>query len=227
MKKFMIFAMAVLLTMPCAVVAQSAKEARAITKEHKVIDRLSEKELNSKASKAARKEAKKLKKEGWTVTPGALPMDKQLDRSYKMQYEYEEGGYPKYIMADAMSIGENYDAAKRQAIELAKENIAAEMETEMTALIENTVANKQLTAEQAASVTQTITASKNIISQRLGRVVPVMECYRTKSNKNKEVLVRVAYNAKMATDSAKRVVREQLEEKGIELHEELDAVLGF
>ena len=227
MKRIILLAVAALLAMPCIVSAQSAKEARAITKEHKVISKLSEKELNAKASKAASKESKKLKKEGWVVSPGGLPLDRQLDRSYKMQYEYEEGGYPKYIMADAMSIGENYDAAKMQAIELAKMNLASQIQTEITALVESTVANRQLGQGEAASITETVNASKNLISQRLGRVLPVMECYRNTRSKNKEVLVRLAYNSKMALESAKQVVREQLEEKGVKLHNQLDEVLGF
>ena len=35
-------------------------------------------ELKEKASKAARKEAKRLTKEGWRVAAGALPLEKQL-----------------------------------------------------------------------------------------------------------------------------------------------------
>ena len=33
------------------------------------------KELDSKSSKTARKEAKKLEKEGWKAAPGALPLE--------------------------------------------------------------------------------------------------------------------------------------------------------
>ncbi len=205
----------------------NAQDSKDIVKERKEIAKLSKAELTAKATKEARKEAKALKKEGWTVAPGALPLEKQLDRSYMMQFEYDESLYPKYIMAEAMSIGENYDAAKMQAIELAKQNLAGQIQTEITALIENTVANEQLAAEQAASITQTVSASKNLISQSIGRVVPVMECYRTKSNKNKEVLVRLAYNSKMAMESAKNVIRKELEKKGDKLHEQLDKVLGF
>lgn len=80
--------------------AQSVKE---LAKERKELAKYSKSELNSKATKAARKEAKALKKAGWLVAPGALPMDKQLDRSYKMQYEYDENNYPAYIMGEAMS----------------------------------------------------------------------------------------------------------------------------
>ena len=205
-------------------VSQNAKD---ISKERKEIAKLSKSELNEKAGKAARKEAKKLKKEGWEVVPGALPLEKQLDKSYLMQYEYDESFYPKYIMGEAMSIGENYDAAKMQALELAKQNLAGQIQTEVTALIENTVANRQLEKEDAASITESVLASKNLISQSIGRVIPVVEVYRVKSNKNREVLVRIAYNSDMAKEAAKQAIRKDLEEKGNKLHEQLDKVLGF
>lgn len=204
--------------------AQLSKEQ---LQERKEIKKLSKAELNEKATKTARKDAKQLQKEGWQTAPGALPIEKQLDKSYLMQMEYDEDMFPKYIMAEAMSIGENYDAAKMQAIELAKQNLAGQIQTEVTALIENTVANKQLEAEEAASVVQTISAAKNLISQSIGRTIPVMEVYRTKPNKNKEVLVRLAYSQEMAKAAAKKAVRQELEQKGEELHNKLDKLLGW
>lgn len=204
--------------------AQSAKELK---KERETIVKMSKDELNSKATKAARKEAKKLKKEGWSTAPGALPLEKQLDKSYLMQYEYDEDMFPKFIMGEAMSIGGNYDAAKMQALELAKQNLAGQIQTEVTALIENTVANEQLEAEQAASVTRSVMASKNLISQSIGRTIPVIELYRTLPNKNKEVLVRIAYNSNMAKKAAIKAIKEDLEKKGDELHKNLDQLLGW
>lgn len=213
-----------LLGLPCSISAQITKEQQ---KERRTILKASKSELNNKASKAARKEAKKLKKEGWTTAPGALPIDKQLDKSYMMQYEYDSDLYPKYIMGEAMSVGGNYDAAKMQALELAKQNLAGQIQTEVTALIENTVANKQLDEGDAASITQSILASKNLISQSIGRTIPVVEVYRTLQNKNKEVLVRIAYNSDMAKKVAKDAIKKDLEKKGDELHNKLDELLGW
>ena len=81
--------------------AQISKEQM---KERKEISKSSKSQLNEKASKAARQEAKRMRKEGWQTTPGALPLDKQLDKSYMMQYEYDEDMYPKYVMGEAMSV---------------------------------------------------------------------------------------------------------------------------
>lgn len=224
MRKVMIALMALMVMGTAAVSAQTTRE---IVKERKVLAKASKNELEKKASKAARKEAKKLKRQGWQVVPGALPLEKQLDKSYMMQYECDEDLFPKYLMGEAMSIGENYDAAKMQALELAKQNLAGQIQTEVTALIENTVANEQLQAEEAASITNSVMASKNLISQSIGRVITVIEVYRTLGNKNKEVLVRIAYNSEMAKAAAKKAVREDLEKKGDDLHKKLDQLLGW
>lgn len=223
MKKFVLFIALSIVTSGISF-AQSAKE---LAKERKELVKASKAELNEKATKTARKEAKRLKKEGWTTAPGALPLERQLDKSYLMQYEFDEDMFPKYIMGEAMSIGGNYDAAKMQALELAKQNLAGQIQTEVTALIENTVANEQLEEEQAQSITRSVMASKNLISQSIGRTVPVMELYRTLSNKNKEVLVRIAYNSEMAKKAALKAVKEDLEKKGDELHKQLDELLGW
>lgn len=204
--------------------AQSSKEQR---KERQELAKASKKELNEKASKAARKEAKRLGKEGWKTAPGALPLDKQLDRSYTMQFQYDEDGFPKFIMAEAMSNGGNYDAAKMQALELAKQNLAGQIQTEVTALIENTVANEQMDQSDAASITRSVLASKNLISQSIGRVVPVVETYRATNGNNREVLVRIAYSQDMAKAAAKRAVKKELEERGDSLHGKLDQLLGW
>ena len=223
MKRILVAVMtALLLSGGIQVNAQLTKEQ---IKERKEIYKASKDELNRKASKAARKEAKKLSKAGWQCAPGALPLEKQLDRSYMMQMEFDGEMFPKYIMAEAMSIGENYDAAKLQAIELAKQNLAGQIQTEVTALIENSVTNRQLSAEQAATISETVVASKSRIIQSLGRVIPVVEVYRSvPSNRNKEVLVRLAYNSDMAKSTVKAILYEKLENKADNLHNQLDSI---
>lgn len=224
MKKIIFCILSLTLVASANLYADSVKDQ---IKERKELAKASKKELNEKASKAARKEAKSLTKEGWKVAPGALPIEKQLDKCYLMQFEYDNEGFPKYIMAEAMSTGGNYDAAKMQALELAKQNLAGQIQTEVTALIENTVANEQLDQGSAASITRSIMASKNLISQSLGRVVPVMEAYHVVNGNNREVLVRIAYNMDLAKKAAKQAIIKDLESKGEELHGKLDELLGW
>lgn len=177
--------------------------------------------------KNAKKKAKEYVKEGWEVVPGKLPLESQLERSYTLAREMDDTGLPKFIVAEAMSIGQNYDAAKMQALDLAKINLAGQIQTEITSLIESSVANEQLAEEEAVSITETVAASKSKIAQNIGRIIPIVECYRTRPNKNKEVLVMVGYNSQLAMEAAKKTVRQELEKKGEKLHEQLDKVMGF
>lgn len=223
MKKVLFLAMAMLV----ACNASFAQDAKEIMKERKAIQKMAKQELAAKVDKATKKEAKRLAKEGWVVSPGALPLEKMLQRSFEMQMQVDENLFPKFIMANAQSIAENYDAAKTAATSLAITNLAGQIQTEVTALIENTIANKQLSAEDAASISETVMASKNLISQSIGRTIVVVECYRILPNKNREIMVRIAYNGEMAKEAAKKAVREELEKKGDDLHKQLDKVLGF
>lgn len=225
-KLFVYIAMAVFALSSCHTPTQVEQDI----KNRKLVSTAARAELRKKADKAARQEAKKLSKQGWTMSPGALPIEKQLDRTYAMQYEYNSEGIPKYIVAEGMSIGSNYDAAKMQALELAKQNLAGQIQTEVTALIENTVANQQLESGDAASLTRSVASSKNIIAQSIGRVLPVVELYRdvnAKGHKNKEVLVRLAYSQDMVMETVKKAVKQDLENRGEKLHGQLDEILKF
>ena len=222
--------LAVTVTALVALLASSCSSTKTANQEiqegRKELVEMTSAELNRKATKAARDEAKKLKKEGWMVAPGALPLDRQLDRSYLMQYEFDENLYPKYIMGEAMSVGSNYDGAKMQALELAKLNLAGQIQNEIVAVVKNLLANDQLGAEEAATVTRSVMSAKNRIVQNIGRTLTVVEAYRTLRNKNKEVLVRIAYSSEMAMSAAKNAVRESLEVEGEELGKEVDAIFS-
>lgn len=179
------------------------------------------KELNEKASKASRKEAKRLKKEGWIVTPGSLSLERQLDRAYMFEMDVDEEMNPVYIIGEGQSIGENYDAAKLQASELARQQIAGKIESETTTIIDNLVGNKQLGAEEAETITTLLSEGKTIFSQKLGRIQPVIECYRVLENKNKEVLVRLATKENSVRGIVKKYLLDELEKKGTQMSDEL------
>lgn len=205
------------------VCAQSYEDIR---QEREIIRKMSKSELNEKASKSAKKEAKKLVKEGWLAAPGALPIEKQLDRSYMMQMEYDEDIFPKYIMGEAMSVSNNYDAAKIQATTLAKQNIAEKIQSEVAALITSEGANEQISEDEINSFVKTVYASKQLISQNIGRVIDVIEIYRIVPGKKKEVRIMIAYNSDMAKRAAKKTIIENLKDESATLKDSLDKLLG-
>jgi 1,6-anhydro-N-acetylmuramate kinase len=203
----------------------------AATPELQAADKKSEKkvkkEMKRKAFKAARKEARNFRKAGWYVAPGALPMDKQVEKSWERQYEEDENGYPLYLVGTGNSVAETQSAAKLQAMELAKLELAGVVQTNIIAIIENSVANNQLSREDAASVTKTVAASKNIIAQEIGRVVTFFEIYRPVGDANIESSVRIGYNTEIAYETANKAIKEQLEDRTEELHKKLDKILDF
>ena len=224
MKRF--FAVLALVAI-CATAPVQAQDYKDVMKERKAMSKMTENELNSKVSKAVKKEAKALKKEGWKTVPGALPLEKQLERSFKMQYEFDEYGYPLYIYGDAQSVGGNYDAAKMQATNLAKVNLAGNIQTEVVALVENAVANKQLDQGEAVSTTESVMGGTNIIADKIGRVIPVIELYREAPHKSKEVRVILFYNSKMAKQAVKEAIAEDLEKRGHDLVDKVNNMLGL
>jgi hypothetical protein len=184
------------------------------------------KQITGKSVKQARKEAKKFINEGFYVAPGALPLDKQLENAWMKQYEMDDKGLPKYIVESGNSVAESQTAAKLQANETAKLNLAGEITTSVAALIENNIANMQLNNADAASVTKTVAGSKNLIAQELGRTMPLVEIYK-KIGKNIEADVRLAYDYQNAIESAKKVIRKQLEEETKGIQDKLDGIMKF
>lgn len=223
MKKVLFLAMIML--MACS--ASFAQTEVEIMRERQWIVKQTKQELDARVSKETKKEAKRLQKEGWMVSPGALPLEKQLERAYLMQYEYDANLYPKYIIANGQSIGENYDAAKTTAMSLAINDLAGQIQTEVSAWVDNNVANQQLPAEAAISITEVIKESQQLINQRIGRVITITECYRVLANKNREVLVRIAYDGELAKKMTLNAIQESLQKKDANLYQQFEKVVNL
>ncbi len=193
----------------------------------KAAKKAGKKEIKKKPVKEAKKEAKSFKKQGYHVSPGALPMGKQIETAWIRQYETTEDGYPLYIVASGNSVANTQTAAKLQATEVAKLELAGSISTQVAALIETSIANQQFNAEEAASVTKTVAAAKNIIAQELGRTLPLFEIYRTLDNKNVEVFVRMAYNSEKAMAVAQKAISKKLEEETDIAHDKLEKLMKW
>jgi len=185
------------------------------------------KKKDVKAMKQARKEGKKMKKDGWNVAPGALPLEKSLERSWSMLLDYDEEGKKKFLDADGNAVAESKSAADLQALELAKLNLAGQIETQVAALVEASVANQQLTREEAASVTKVVAGSKNMIKNVINEVDPVYKVYREVGRKNVEVQLKIFYDRENAMNGAKKIIKNKLEEETNIIHEKLDNILDL
>ncbi|WP_300811674.1 hypothetical protein [uncultured Bacteroides sp.] len=206
----------------CAQEKATGDEYKDLKKQEKVLD----KEIQKKAIKAARKEAKKLAKEGFRTPVGKLPLDKQLENAWEKQAELTTDGNPYWYIASSRAVGGNQSSAALQATNAAKIDLAGQIQTKVSQLIEAKVANDDMGQEEAASLSSVVASSKSVISATLGRTIPLVEVYRTLENKNVEVMVTLGYSAQAANEAAIGAIRKELAAKSEELAKELDK-LGY
>lgn len=150
-----------------------------------------------KAGKSARKEARKYEKQGFAVFPGKPPIENQLNAAYAKQSEVDDNGFPRWIVANGSSIATTQQASQMQSIEMAKNNLVALIESNMKNVVESDVSNKQLSSDEAVSVTNSIMVSVNKVSKKLGVISPLFQAYRKLDNGNYEVQMLVGYNYEM------------------------------
>lgn len=195
-------------------------------KELQKTEKILNKDLQKKAIKEARKEAKKLEKEGFSTPIGKLPLAKQLENSWQKQAEATPDGTPYWYIASSRAIGGNQSSAALQATNAAKIDLAGQIQTKVSQLIEAKVANDDMGQEEAASLSSVVAASKSVISATLGRTVPLVEVFRTLPNKNVEVMVTLGYSLEAANKIAIKAVRDELAKKSEDLAKGLDK-LGY
>ncbi len=177
--------------------------------------------------KRAKKEAKRLMKdEGFQPSPGAQPIEVQLLEQYNKRDERVDGE-PKYIMATAVAVGQNYNSAKLSARESARQQIAGDISAEFQQLIEDATGNMSLDPEEAASANEIKSKAKTLVSQSMGRMITITEMYRKLPNKNTEVSVTIAYDYNNVKAKAKNAIREQLTKDCENLGKKLDEKLGW
>lgn len=177
------------------------------------------------AAKELKQQVNALVADGWRVSPGQLSLSEQQKRANAIQKEMDDEGFPKFISGSAQSIGNNYDAAKMQALEFAKQDAARKIQSEVAGIVENDLANVQLSPGEAESTAKTILAGKSTFYQKLGRAIVLMECYRVLPNKNTEVMMVVAYDYKKTMSLLTSEIKKEIDARGKKLHEEVDKIL--
>lgn len=227
MKKNLLFGIVAVFMMMISLNAFAQEKAtgkayKNLQKQEKVLN----KDIQKKAIKDARKQAKQLTKEGFRTPVGKLPLDKQIEAAWQKQAEMDTDGNPWWYIASSRAIGGNQSAAALQATNAAKLDLAGQIQTKVSQLIEAKVANDDLGQEEAASLSNIVAASKSMISATLGRTIPLVEVYRTLSNKNVEVQVTLGYSQQAATQTAIKAIRDDLAKKSEELAKKLDE-LGY
>lgn len=185
------------------------------------------KELNEKVGKQAKKEGARLVKEGWETPPGDLPLKNKLDAFYIKRQESDSEGFPVWYTAFAQSTGNTQMAAKLAAIEMAKLDLSAQLASNISGLVESSLASNSISTDDATNIQKVVASSNNVISTNLARVITLVEIYKKTPEGNTQCAVHVGTNAKVAEQIAKKAIRKKLEEETNVIKENLDKILGM
>ena len=222
MKKMILMVAAVLMT-STAVNAQSAIE---LAKQQKELNDINRKMLNQKPTKDAKKQAKELKKEGWLVPAGELSIEQQLTKSQLMGEELmaDENGAPtkRFIMQTGLQTSGSYNAGYAAARTAAMTELASLLKTEIVSAFQQKLDNAQNSSIDATTVDKFNQRTKGIIDQALTNAIPCLKIYRTLSNNNYQVQVRLAFDKKELAARLKRNMQKELEQEG---DEELNGIV--
>lgn len=184
------------------------------------------KELSDQAIKDARKEAESIEKAGWYTQPGTVPLEKQVERAWMKEVETDDVGVSKYFTGTGSSLASTQSAAQVQANSIAKRDLARQINSEITSIIEEKISAEEISATDAAMIQSTVSTSTDAIFQKLARVITLTEIYK-KQGENFECQMRIAYNQRLAKETAKQVLKESLQEKSNLPQEQLDMLMNF
>ncbi len=202
--------------------AQNEKEEiRKVKNEQKE----SRRALNKRSSRDARKEARKLTKEGWKTM--SLPIDKQLDITWeRINLLDAVTGLPKYIYAVSQANGQSFSAAQMQAENTARIRIAENIASSVAALTDIAMANSEITPQESASVQEVVQNAKVLVGQKLGRMI-TSECIYKQDKAQYTVRVVVLYDLAQAVNVTKKVVQDELRDKLNDNGAMLNKIIGL
>ena len=224
MKKVIIL-MAIAILSGTTMSAQSAKE---LAKQQQELNEINLKMLNSKPTKDAKKQEKKLAKEGWCVPAGSKTIAKQITETQLLGEELmaDEMGNPtkRYIIRSAQAVAGTYNAGAAAARANAQVELASMLETKVAAAMENKLDNQQNSAISANTVEKFHERAKSIIDAALTNTRTTVSIYRVTPQNNYEVQIQLAFDKKELSARLKRRIQQELE---IEGDEDLNGIVDY
>ena len=166
-----------------------------------------------KQLKAVKSEVAAWTAEGWKVAPGNSTMAEQIIMQKEYAKKVNNEGEPLYVFGESTAVGQTFKAAQLSVMRGVKMNALEQLDTEITAIIQNDLANKQQNLDKAVSVDKVLNRTKEVISNHLPRGIKVVTVYRELKTKNVEVRAMYAYNYDKVHDMIAAAASEALEKE--------------
>lgn len=208
----------------------SAQNAIELALQQKQLNKINMELLNSKVSKSAKAEAKKLRKQGWLVPAGSKDIEHQITTVQLLTEELmaDEAGNPtkRYIIRNGMATAGAVNTGIASARTNAQVELAAMLETRVAGAMEQKLDNQQNTSITTTTVEKFHERVKAIIDASLTNTRTELTVYRELPNHNYQVQVQVVFDKKELEARLKRAMQQQLEKEGDEeLNDIVDEVL--
>lgn len=211
-------------------VGVNAQSAADLARQQQELNSIMRKSLDAKPTKDAKKQAKELKKQNWTVPAGERSIEQQITESQFLSAELmtDENGAPtkRFIQHTGVSTAGTYNAAYAAGRSNAQVEIATMLETEIAAAMQAKLDNAQQNAVNATTVEKFNQRIKAIVHESLSNAIPVLAIYRVLPNNNFEVQVRIAFDKKEVSARLKRALEKELEMEGDQLNGMVDDALN-
>ncbi len=212
--KVLLGALALLVAVPVASMAQKS-------------DRELRREVKADATRDNRKVAKQLRKEGWKVLPGKLPMDRQIEEAQYAELDELADGTKRFFVGAHQAIGGNYSAAEQIAKSRAMLELAQSVNIAVAQRVEGQLSNQDFGEGDIQLIDEFVSANSSLVAARLHGVTTVLEIYRELDKGQYEVRVVVKMDVEKALRAAREALRPGLREKSERLAAELDAILPY
>lgn len=185
-------------------------------KEHEALQKYSDKIMETKISKAAKKEAKRLKKEGWKPFPGDAPLETQIIKRLRLE-TLTEGSLPKYIIGTSIGLSDNLQVAKNIADIGANSEILTQFKSTIKR-IEDQTENSTQAGKNNASIVETVTKYAGEAESTLFYNLPIVKMYMENNDGN----YRVSITKHISTDQAMLALLEKVKAQNAELGEQFE-----
>lgn len=143
----------------------------------------------------------RLQEEGFRTFAGRLSLDEQLAESWRYQREKDTAGEARNFVVSAKAKGHNLDAARLQAENLAKVQLAGLMETRIGQLVTN-----RLDTKDGNTVMNMVASSKSLVTTRLVNLYPLLEVYRDLPDGDVEIQLVMGCDRRWASEIAWAVI---------------------
>ena len=173
--------------------------------------------------KDAKKEAKRLEKEGFKTM--LTPIETQLLEFYVNKDKTGEDGNPKYLIATMISTGQTYAAAQMTGQSQAKIRLAKQISGNVMAQFKSELANKSESSMDATSVDVAMEKASELTAQRLGQMIVAEEYYKVLPNNYYEYHVVLLYDRAMVGKVMLEDLRKELQKHLNEWTPEYEKIL--